>query len=260
LITRIPGQTEIPILATACLIKTLALPLAVGTVSDPSLYLVHAASGSLLRLRATMKRTLTVFGALAAAAISQATIVYDDLTGQQWGFYTSSTYMADDVNLVGTDRFVTSVDVGFTSSVSFNGQVTANLYTIVGSGDTWTIGTLIGGGSTVVNVPGSVEEYFTSVPIADIQVPSSLVVVIGVLDGGSILGGVLVGNEPTVGTSANRYAYGEPDINGVTQWTYVNAGITPRDIAIRVNAVPEPTTVAALALGIAALTRKRRIR
>jgi hypothetical protein len=212
-----------------------------------------------------LKKALFAF-AFAAPGLAGASIVYDNMTwtpGWYWAenpaFTSPTAEGGDEVNLAGTDRAVTNIDILFYSLWDpGTADVTVNFYKNDGVGGApgtslWSSGTFSG----MSHVQG-LQTYSFAVP--SVVVPNTFTWTVALANRAGSTGdiGPALADPPAVGSSANYFWYR----NGSGGWNSTGWGGSPvANFGARITAapVPEPASLSVLGLGaIAAIRRRRR--
>lgn len=208
---------------------------------------------------------------LSSVAQAQTIVLYDNTSSPTNAGFSStnlSRVYGDVVNLSQTgvlDRLTLSL---FNSSSSNTGSILAgtfsvNIYNAAGyTGGAASAQPLLGSFSGNVNFgTGLAAGFFTTVQFTglasqNINLTSSILITqsFSQTSGTSVRYGVVSANPPSVGSSANTFYQGGP---GVTEGLFTS-GTTPVNLIYRVEAVPEPATMTALGLGVAAMLRRRK--
>lgn len=184
---------------------------------------------------------------------AQAFVAYDSITGQTYGYFDNMVKdLADDLHLAGSVSEIKSATVLFYNAAAYDEDVTLNIYAMVGSGDSWTKGALLG--SAVNRITDGGSGFVTSTFDLNLPVSSNDIVAEVSLPAAAPGFGVAVGQNPTIGASANRICEDGSYINFLDAY-----GVDiPSNMGISIEAVPEPATLMALGLGLSALSAKRR--
>lgn len=212
-----------------------------------------------------LRRALFVLG-FAVPGLAGASVVYDNMTwtqGWYWAenpaFTSPSMEGGDEVNLGGTDRAVTNIDILF-YSLWDPGTVDTTVRFYKNDGGGGAPGTLLWQSSTftaLAHVQG-LQTYSFAVP--SVVVPNTFTWTIGLANRAGSTGdiGPALADPPSVGSSANYFWW-----NNAGVWNQTGWGPSPiANFGARITAapVPEPASMGVLALGAVAMIRRRRMK
>lgn len=213
-----------------------------------------------------MKKYLAILALSIAAVGAQAqTIVYDNTTnilgnlwGQVAGGATSGPEGGDEITLAGTDRDVTSIDIMIhvLGANAGTADTQVRFYANDGAGDIPS--TMLWDSGLLAAMPHAAGLSMMTFAVPSVTVPDTFTWTIEFTNrAGSIADamGPRMYDPPTVGSSDNDFWIHNAD----TTWSNVWFGGTPvANFGSTVTAVPEPASMMAIGVGLAALLARRR--
>lgn len=215
-----------------------------------------------------MKKLALLAGLATLSALSQADIVYQNMTGMTTASYrmasgaSTSLEFGDQVSLAGTARTLTQVrsimQVQATGLGNYDFDVAMRFRALDGAGTT--PGTVLGGATYQIRGLGEGAWNLTFGGFTPVTVPDNFVVTFALTRVGGNTGGVgfqfNAANPPAVGTSDPTFFWRENTAGGT--WGTFNFGGTNANLALELTAVPEPATMAVIGLGLAGVAARRR--
>jgi hypothetical protein len=216
-----------------------------------------------------MKKSILLTFAIGVASVSQAqVIVYENMTNMAVASYrmasgaTSSLEMGDEVTLGQTGtwnlRSVNTIMQTQTTGLgTYNFDVLLRVRALDGTGGA--PGTILQAVNYAIRGLGEGAWNFTF-PGLNVNIPQTVAVTFALTRQGGNTGGVgfqYNAATPTVGFSDPTFFWRENSAGSGTYGRFSFGG-TNANLALRLNAVPEPSSMAAMALGLGAIAARRR--
>lgn len=216
-----------------------------------------------------MKKSLFVTLAVGAVSVSQAqVVVYENMTNMATVSYrmasgaTTSLEMGDQVALGQTGGWIlrsvnTILQTQTTGLGTYNFDVLLRVRAL--DGQSGAPGTILQSANYQIRNLAEGAFNFTF-PGLNVSIPQNLAVTFALTRQGGNTGGVgfqFNAATPTVGASDPTFFWRENSAGSGTYGRF-NFGGTNSNLALRLNAVPEPSSMAAMALGLGAIAARRR--